>query len=250
MTTPILIVAFGAMSQAARLAYELFDSEVREAFPGHDVTWAYTAKSLVARLKAKGERAQLLSEAYTDLKNRGFDRVALLSLHLVPGEQHVSILEEDAQGLSVAHAGPLLETSTDIDAVAQALARELPGDRPVLVVAHGNASQPRYNKELVELAQRLLDLHPNLLVTRLEGDEAPEALEDFIHRAQGLRRAHIDPFLYVAGDHVHNDILGEEADSLKSRLGVSDFSCGAVLGERPWIRRHFIEQLRNALETA
>ena len=250
MTTPILIVAFGAMSQAARSAYALFETEVREAFPGHDIHWAYTAKSLVARLKANGERAQLLAEAYADLRERGHRKVALLSLHLVPGEQHFTILEEDPQGLKVSHAGPLMGTPRDISLVAEALAAELPRDRPVLVVAHGHAHEAKYNLELAALAERLGVLHPDLLMTRLDGDEAPEALEAFMGRARAAGRVHVDPFLYVAGDHVRNDILGEDADSLKSRLGVSDFTCGAVLGERPWVRHHFLEQLRNALETA
>ncbi|WP_005038292.1 sirohydrochlorin cobaltochelatase [Holophaga foetida] len=250
MTTPILIVAFGAMSSAARVAYEHFDAEVRLAFPGREIVWAYTAKSLVARLQAKGEKVQLLSEAYADLKARGFRNVALLSLHLVPGEQHQGILAEDTRGLEVSYAGPLLGTPADIEAIAQCLGAELPQDRPVMVVAHGHAHEAKFNEELKALADRLGQLHPDLLMTRLEGDDAPEALDAFMGRARVAGKVHVDPFLYVAGDHVRNDILGEEEDSLKSRLGVSDFGFGAVLGERPWVRHHFIEQLRNALETA
>nr|WP_320132674.1 sirohydrochlorin cobaltochelatase [uncultured Holophaga sp.] len=248
MKTPILIVAFGTMSAAARAAYSAFEAEVRAAFPDREIGWAFTARSLVARLKEKGEPARLLSEAYADLRAAGHTRVALLSLHLVPGEQHQGILDEDRKGLAVAIAGPLLATTQDIEEVAADLAEGLPQDRPVLVVAHGHAHEARYNAELKALAERLGQLHPDLLMTRLEGDEAPGALEAFITRARAASKVHVEPFLYVAGDHVRNDILGDEEDSLKSRLAVPDFACAPALGERSWVRQHFIEQLSRVLE--
>jgi len=250
VNTPILIVAFGTMSAAARQAYATFEAEVRAAFPEREISWAFTAKSLVARLREKGEEVRLLPEAYADLRARGFERVALLSLHLVPGEQHRGIVDEDRQGLTVACAGPFLATEADIEAVAQSLAAGLPQDRPVLVVAHGHAHEAQYNAELKALGARLAQLHPDLLMTRLEGDEAPEALEAFIARARARGGVHVEPFLYVAGDHVRNDILGDEPESLRSRLGVPDFSCAPSLGEQAWVRRHFIEQLRQVLENA
>ena len=245
--TPILVATFGTMSAAGRSAYENFALELGKAFPGHEIGWAFTAKSLVARLKAKGEKARLLSEAYADLKKRGFHEVALLSLHLVPGEQHQGVLAEDRQGLAVTVAGPLLATDADIDAVAQSMAAELPKDRPVLVVAHGHAHEAQYNAALVGLGKRLSACHPHLLMTRLEGDEAPQDLAAFITQAQAAGKVQVEPFLFVAGDHVQNDILGDEPDSLKSRLAVPDFVCAPALGARPWVYRHFIQQLKSAM---
>jgi sirohydrochlorin cobaltochelatase len=51
----------------------------------------------------------------------------------------------------------------------------------------------------------------------------------------------------VAGDHVQNDILGDDSDSLKSRLNVPDFTCSEALGLRPWVRRRFLCRLEAAL---
>ena len=79
------------------------------------------------------------------------------------------------------------------------------------------------------------------------GAEAPEVLQAFIQRVRRLGRVHVYPVLYGAGNHMHQDILGEDSQSLRSRLGVSDFTVGTVLGEKPWVRRHLIEQLRKVI---
>lgn len=245
--TPLLLVAFGAMSSAARTAYAAFEAEVRQVFPGREVRWAYTATSLVARLKAKGEAAQTLDEAYAGLAAAGFTSVAVCSLHLVPGEKHQEVVEAPRHGLRVAVGAPLLSSPEAIRGVAQALVQDAPADRPVLVVAHGHAHEARFNAELMALKAELARLRPDVHQVLLEGDEDEAGLEAFISGARALSRCHVVPFLLVAGDHVQNDILGEEPDSFRSRLNVPDFSCDEALGLKAWARRAFRGRLAAAL---
>lgn len=245
--TPILLVAFGAMSAAARAAYATFEAEVREAHPGREVRWAYTATSLVARLQARGEAAQTLAEAYAGLAANGFTSAAVCSLHLVPGEKHQEVVEADPHGLRVAVSAPLLQDAASLGTVADALLADLPQDRPVLVVAHGHAHEARYNRELLVLGARLASARSDVFLTCLEGDDHPDGLEAFMARARREGRVHIAPFLLVAGDHVQNDILGEDPDSFRSRLSVPDFTCGDALGLKPWARAHFRARLDAAL---
>jgi sirohydrochlorin cobaltochelatase len=243
---PILVAAFGAMGGAAREAYALMEDDLRCACPGREIGWAYTAGSLVVRLRAQGEPARLLPEAYADLAARGVERAAVLSLHLVPGVQHLAVAATPA-GLRTALAGPFLGCPADLDAAAQGLLADLPDDGPVLVVAHGNAQAPEGHRELDELGRRLRAVRPDLWLTRLEGEPDPDGLEAFIHRARRAGRAHLEPFLFVAGDHLKRDLLGDAPDSLKRRLDVPRFSCGTALGARRWVRRRFVAQVRAAL---
>ncbi|HWQ09427.1 MAG TPA: sirohydrochlorin cobaltochelatase, partial [Holophaga sp.] len=240
---------FGAMSASARETYSRIEADARTAFPDREIRWAFTATSLVARLKQRGEPAQTLPEAYANLRAEGFRSAAVQSLHLVPGEKHHEVLAEDAQSLRLAFGAPLLETEEDISGVAADLLAELPVDRPVLVVAHGNGHEPRYNAELNALGARLAKARSDVFLTRLEGDEDETGLEHVLALAQAAGKVHVVPFLLVAGDHVQNDILRDEPDSLKSRLNVPDFSCGEALGFRPWVRRRFLDRLRGALNT-
>jgi len=247
MNTPILLVAFGAMSASARDSYARIEADARMAFPGREIHWAYTATSLVARLKQRGETAQTLAEAYAGLRARGVRSVAVQSLHLVPGEKHQQVLNQPAAGLRPGYGEPLLATGTDLLGLAADLLGDLPADRPVLVVAHGNGNEARFNAELDALGARLGSARPDLLLTRLEGDGDAAALERFIHGARVAGKAHVCPFLLVAGDHVAADILGDQPDSLKARLAVPEFSCGPALALRPWVRRRFLAKLGAAL---
>lgn len=245
--TAILLVAFGAMSPSARAAYSAFEAEVRAVFPGHEIRWAYTATTLVARLKAKGEAAQTLDEAYAGLAADGFTDVAVCSLHLVPGEKHQEVVDAPRHGLRVAVGEPLLSSPEAIRGVAASLVQDAPVDRPVLVVAHGHAHEARFNAELMALKAELARLRSDVHQALLEGDEDEAGLEAFIKQAQAQGKAHVVPFLLVAGDHVQNDILGDEPDSFRSRLSVPDFTCGEALGLKPWARKHFRDRLDAAL---
>ena len=247
MNTPILLVAFGAMSASARDSYARIEADVRSAFPGRDIHWAYTATSLVARLKQRGEPAWTLAEAYAGLRARGHSAVVVQSLHLVPGEKHHEVLLAPAEGLRPSFGEPLLATEADRLGVAAELLGDLPADRPVLVVAHGHGTEPRFNAELDALGARLATARPDLLLTRLEGDGDGAGLERFIQRARTAGKAHVCPFLLVAGDHVASDILGDQPESLKSRLAVPEFSCGPALALRPWVRHRFLAKLGAAL---
>jgi sirohydrochlorin ferrochelatase len=131
--------------------------------------------------------------------------------------------------------------------VARELLGDLPEDRPVLVVAHGNAGEPVYNAELLALKEELAAHRPDLHLTLLEGDPDGPALDRFLEKARRHGKAHVVPFLLVAGGHVQKAILGEESCSLRSRLGVPGFTCGPALGHRPWARRLFLDRLGAAL---
>lgn len=247
MNTPILLVAFGARTKAARETYARFEADARAAFPGREIRWAFTAATVVARLNQAGQSAQTLGEAYAALRAEGARAVVAQSLHLVPGEKHREIQAEPAHGLRVEVGAPLLDSEADLEGVAAQLLADLPEDRPTLLVAHGHAHETRFNTELQALKTRLVQDPRQPFLTRLEGDDDPEGLDRFIVRAQAADRVHILPFLLVAGEHVESDILGDHPDSLKSRLGVTHFSCGEPLGLRAWVRRRFLDKLAAAL---
>lgn len=240
----ILIVAFGGDSPAAREVYAHLEAQVRAAHPDREVRWAWTARTLVAKLRQRGEVAATLDETLQGLSGQG--GAAVLSLHLVPGEKHREILAADPRGLHLAYGQPLLASPGDIQPVAADLLADLPADRPVLVVAHGNGREARFNAELRGLGAALKAVRPDLHLTLLEGDDDPAGLEALRVRARALGKVHVVPFLLIAGDHVRNDILGDE-DSLKSSLGVADFTCGPELGRRPWVVRRFLARLDEAL---
>lgn len=246
--TPILLVPFGARSPKARSIYDRFEGCVRERHPDRLLLRAYTATSLVQHLRDAGEPAQTLPEACTRLHKLGHHRAIAFSLHLVPGEKHRAI--QGCSGVHLQATEPLLSDPGSIAGVARDLLDDVPQDRPVLVVAHGHATQPRHHAHLEALKRRLGDARPDILLRRLEGPEDESAWQRFVRRARTQGSVHIVPFLLVPGEHLNEDILGDHPESLQRRLDLSDVTCGPTLGERPWVQERFLDRLASALRKA
>lgn len=247
MKEAILITAFGAISPKARATYALLERDVRDSYQDREIRWAYTAKSIVNRLKAKGESASTVPEALATLHAEGCLAVSILSLHLVPGQMHEEMAADIPAGLCAAITRPLLDEDTSIARAAQDIMAECPSDRPVLVVAHGNGHIERFNGQLLALKQHL-KADGRFHLALLEGDPDEKGLEAFIQKAKEAGKVHIYPFLYLEGDHVNNDILGDEPDSFKQRIGVPDFTCNEGLGKKTWVRQRFLQRLREIMQ--
>jgi sirohydrochlorin cobaltochelatase len=244
---PIILVAFGAMSNSARKVYLQFELDVRSRFPGHRIIWAYTAKSLIARLRQQGKRIQSLSDVYASLRTDGFQSAIVQSLHLTPGCKHGTVVNENSQGLNIAIGKTLLETKEDIQEVASELLKKLTMDKPVMIVAHGNASEDRFNIHLRTLGKIISNNNPNFCFTCLEGAQDMGELQQFKKIVQTAGKVHVCPFLLVNGRHVAFDILGSHINSIKSYLSVDDFVCGEVLGKQKWVRHRFLNNISIAI---
>jgi sirohydrochlorin cobaltochelatase len=220
----IVLAAFGT-STAAFDTYNHFELQVRKRFPGHEIRWAFTSHKV--RHKVAQEKGQQLNDLPTtlrELKAAGYTRVAVQSLHLVPGEEwEKKIVQESRKipGLKVALGKPLLSSQQDQERVLKAVAQTFPKDlkdTAVVLVAHGSPS-PEGTAAYLAFARLLRSHYPhqNVFLGTVEGkpsrQEALEAVEKSTAATVVLM-----PFLFVAGEHVAKDILGDDPESWKSEL--------------------------------
>ena len=142
----IVLAAFGTTTEAFD-TYNHFEEKVKARFPGYEIRWAFT--SLKVRHKLAQEKGQKLNDLPTTLRElqaAGYTRVAVQSLHIVPGEEwEKKVVEESRKfpGLKVALGKPLLSSQEDQERVLQALAQTFPKDlkdTAVVLVAHGSPS--------------------------------------------------------------------------------------------------------------
>ncbi len=220
----IVLAAFGTTTEAFD-TYHHFEQKVKARFPDYEVRWAFTSR--IVRHKLAEERGQKLNDLPTtlgELKEAGYTRVAIQSLHLVPGEEwEKKILEESRKikGLKVALGKPLLSSKKDQERVLQALARTFPKDlkdNAVVLVAHGSPS-PEGTAAYLDFDRLLRSRYPqqHVFLGTVEGKPTrQEALEAV--KKSGAATVVLMPFLFVAGEHVAKDILGAEAESWKSEL--------------------------------
>ena len=83
----IVLAAFGTTTEAFD-TYNHFETKVRERFPDHEIRWAFTSHKVRHKVaKEKGKKLNDLGTTLRELKAAGYTRLAIQSLHIVPGEE-------------------------------------------------------------------------------------------------------------------------------------------------------------------
>ncbi len=219
----LVLTAFGT-STAAADTYRHIEEKVRDRFPGHEIRWAFTSNKVRSKVaQEQGKVLENLPQALQDLKAAGFTRVAVQSLHVVPGEEWREVEAESRQvpGLKVALGRPLLSSGRDQSQVLAALGKDFPRDlkqTAVVLVGHGS---PNSEGEQTYLAfEKLLCASYSgrpVYLGLVSGAPGRDAALAQVKRS-GATAVELVPFLLVAGEHVNTDILGDGPESWKSRL--------------------------------
>ena len=124
-------------------------------------------------------------------------------------------------GLKIALGKPLLSSKQDQERVLQTLARTFPQDlknNAVVLVAHGSPS-PEGTAAYLAFNRLLRSHYPNqnVFLGTVEGKPTKEETLEAVKKTSAVT-VFLRPFLFVAGEHVANDILGDNPESWKSEL--------------------------------
>lgn len=276
----IVLVAFGTTTQA-RETYDVFAEQLKNELPEQwrnvPISWAYTSEIVRERAnkqfaeKGVSERYRSLPQVLASLEDQGYRQIAIQSLHIFPGQEYEDMEQEIAAfrglGLRIEYGGTLLHTWERAFEAVSAVAPEFLSSSAgcTVLVTHGTPETfSGANNTYLGLDRYLNLKYSTVFVGTVEGVlTRDQALEKA--KACTPKRVRIVPFMYVAGDHVMNDIMGEKVDEdgvlswameLRS-AGVSvetvstDYQGRTVfkgLGFYPEINRIFIEQLLEGLE--
>ncbi|MDF1555897.1 MAG: sirohydrochlorin cobaltochelatase [Deferrisomatales bacterium] len=215
----VVIAAFGT-STRAQVTYDVFDRQLREAIPDLEIRWAFTSEVIRQRVnkrwaaEGKSQRLFSLQQVLADLEAEGFTKAAVQPLHIFPGEEYEEVVRIASAfpGLRVELGETLLQRWESVHEVVAVLARDFLPDTEgcTVVVAHGTPS--------THLGSNLTYLGLDRYLERNFSNVYLGAVEGIITRddALGPARRHpgskvrFVPLMYVAGDHIMNDILGEE----------------------------------------
>ncbi|MES9997475.1 sirohydrochlorin cobaltochelatase [Desulfovibrio aminophilus] len=255
----ILLVAFGSSMPEGQKALKAFDAAVRSAFPGVEVRWAWTSRIIRDKLtKAKTAHPGSPALALAQLAEDGYTRVAVQSLHSIPGEEFTE-LEETVKrfdgmpkGLRAITLGrPLLSTPEDLKLAAKALLDSQSGRKDgeaVLFMGHGTGHPG--NAMYPAMQYQLWTLDPNAFLATVEGTPALDDVLPLLKR-NNVRSVRLVPLMAVAGDHAHNDMAGKEEDSFASQikaLGIQTTPVLRGLAETPAVSALWLEHLRDAVK--
>jgi sirohydrochlorin cobaltochelatase len=251
----ILLVAFGTSDQEAQKTFLRVDEQARKAFPGVEIRWAYTSRMIRKKLAKEGKVLDSPEVALAKLMEEGTTHVAVLSLHTIPGGEYHELyrnahlygqMEGGFERILVAR--PLLSSSKDMDTVAAALLKNVPGRKTsdgVLFMGHGTERHPA-DAIYLAMNQVFQDLDPNAFAGTVEGRLSLEhILPKLLNRKVG--KVYLVPLMSVAGDHARNDMAGDEPKSWKSVLMKNGFKCEVILkgtADYPEILNVWLEHLQ------
>ncbi len=220
----IVLAAFGTTTEAFD-TYKHFEEKVKERFPDYEIRWAFTSHKVRHKVaQEKGQKLNDLGTTLRELKAAGYTRVVIQSLHIVPGEEwekKVVVESRKIPGLKVALGKPLLSSKKDQEQVLQALGSNFPQGLKglaVVLVAHGSPSAEGTAAYLA--FNRLLRSHypdQNVFLGTVEGKPTRKQVMEAVKKSNASSVVLI-PFLFVAGEHVAKDILGDDPESWKSEL--------------------------------
>lgn len=246
----ILMVHFGSAYAEAREALGRMNREVREAFPGVETREAYSARSVVNRVRRQGIWIEHTTDALITLKKEGFTHVVVQPTIVIEGLEMEALRREVEQrkGLfkEIRVGDPLLYSDADYETVIRAITGSDVNARQgaKLLVANGtyHASNAAYAK-LGYMCQ--LSGHPDYMIGTREGFPTLETVIGQL-RQGGYRQVTLIPFMFVLIKSKENRVATAWREGLeKAGLKVDLYAKG--LGDYPAIRRLIIDHVRAAI---
>ncbi|BCA79018.1 sirohydrochlorin cobaltochelatase [Desulfuromonas sp. AOP6] len=242
----IVLVAFGTSVEPARKVFDHIDSRVRQRYPEHNLRWAFTSQFIIDKLKRRGVVTYNVDEVITQLRAEGFDRVVFQSLHIAPGQEYSKVQTANTSGLRVAFGDALMTSDEDIERTIDALRLHIDVLEPTVIAAHGNDKYPRFNERIEAFAARIEADYPRLVVASVEGSPGLGPLQKI--KEMKPDRVNFVPLMIVAGDHILNDVLGDEDESWKHIIAAPQAEVSASLGWNDAVLDIYLDHLEAALQ--
>lgn len=242
----IILAATGSVSQRAAKTYCDIASYFRSAFPGIAISLAYTSDKAIDSLKSSGFPISGVNETISNCIKRGCKAIVLQSLHIMRGDEFLSIADS-TNTVHTVTGEPLLASDDDISKVAMIISSLCNDLTPAIIAAHGSSRCPEYNEPLIEIAAIIEKQHSNTVLCTLEGPPGTEPLNRIRSKVSTCGSVNIIPLMLTAGVHVTRDIAGEDASSWKNILGAEKAFTLPPLGEMDEIKNIFISHCKSAL---
>jgi len=253
----ILLVAFGTNVAGADKALRDIEKRVRETHRGIETGWAFTSKTIRAGAAVRGRELCSPETALAGLIDKGATHVAVLSLHVVPGQEFQDLGREaerfragndDLEKIEIAR--PLLGTSDDMSRVCEILTGQYSRQsrhEGTIFIGHGNSRHPS-DAIYVAMNSFLRAGRSRLFTGTVQGHPTPDELLPELKAAK-IRKVILVRLMTLAGEHCRKDMAGNEPGSWKCVLAANGIDSEPVLtglAENPDIVAVWLDHLEEA----
>lgn len=250
MKQAILVVSFGTTyKEAMKNSIDATVNHIANEFKDYDIFQAYTSNIIRKKLIDRGMDINDTKTALEIIKNNGYEKVVILSLHLIAGYEYEKILDavesykNDFREITA--TTPMLYKEQDYVEVSEIIEKLYSKiDIPIVMMGHGSNHE---NDIAYENLQQKLDKisADKYYIATVEGNIT---IDDIIRKLKekGISKVTITPFMLVCGDHAHNDMIGDEDDSWINILKSNDIEVEVILkglGEYKAVREFFCQKI-------
>lgn len=245
------MVHFGSTFDETRAAtIDVINRKAAKVFPDMEVREAFTSRIVMKRLRERGIRKDSPRQALLRLAADGYEEVFVQSTNIIDGIEAAALREEVeymAPFFKEIRVGrPLLYSIDDCLQVCKILADAYPASKKhsYVFVGHGTHTPANAIYSQMDFMMKA-EGRADFQVCTVEGYPT---LENVINALRQMKEKSVTlvPFMFVAGDHAHNDI----ATDMCGRLQQEGFKSDAImagLGQMPGIQQLFIEHIRQGL---
>lgn len=242
MEKAVLVTSFGTSHKDTReKCLDLIENEVRAKYGSERVERAYTS-GVIRRIVKRKEGIHIFdqNEGLEALKNKGYDEIITMSLHILDGIEYAKLSDKYGKITK-----PLLAADEDYKRIVNNEEfNSFEGNDAIVFMGHGSesAADSTYQRLQEEYVKAGKD---NIFIATVEGQVT---IEDVIQKlkGRGFKKILLKPFMIVAGDHAKNDMASDEEDSWKTILQNEGYEVMPLLkgmGEYEFIRKMFMDKL-------
>ena len=233
--TAILLCTFGSTYNESLDVYNDIIADFQKQFPQTDIYMSFTSRTCIGRAEAStGEARYKLDQWLKAIGDAGYARVAVQSLHVIPGEEYLSLMNTDIKKnfmidwyphIDVLKGANLLSTDDDTEEVVnynanikysetQTALQALAANKNIFVGTVDYGEMLFWPKEEEEkAADRIPVASPDQMISSYPGCIYSQVMK--YCKDNNLQPAdvtvYLAPFMSIAGDHAHNDLWGIEA---------------------------------------
>ena len=230
MRKAILLIAYGAETPEARDGLRSFEARCRRRFPDLPIRWAYSSPLVRERIAKRLRKSDSVEKALRKLRFENYDAVAAQPLHLIAGREYEEISGQigeasAAAGLAAAVGKPLMQSSEDIDAFAEALGADLPPRQDEEIIFMGHGSRLESQRYYEALANKIEAKYRGVFIGAMSGAPGLDAILPRLSSSKII----LMPLFANVGKHSLLDMAGPGSESWLSRVRASGRACLPIL---------------------
>lgn len=251
----ILVVSFGTSYENTReKTIGAVEHAIQTAFPECDVYRAFTSHTIIQKMRENGAFIYTVSEALTKLQKDGYQKVYCQPTHITGGEEYnkfYASVKPFQAVFSVCKIGtPLLYQTADFPALLSALEDTMQVSTETAYLWMGHGTSHTANMAYLAFDYWLKQSgYKNAFVATVEGYPTLETVLEQLKK-EYYQKIILLPLMLVAGDHIQNDMVGENEFSWKQILKREGYEVIAYLhglGEYPTVQQLYVQHVHQII---